>query len=166
MTTDTSTATYRVLSLGPEHRVQFWHFFCQDPTLAWSTWAIPNPDAAIFADTGWEPDYVYRHLEWLETQLDYPLIRVSQGNLKKNLKRGITVTGHHFIDVPLYTVKRNRQKGNAPAPVHNPLQDQTHIPPNKGTRRRQTRPAFSKKHPRRNVARHLTRRNRPHEAQP
>ena len=25
----------------------------------------PMPDAAIFADTGWEPAAVYRHLEWL-----------------------------------------------------------------------------------------------------
>ena len=25
----------------------------------------PLPSAAIFADTGWEPEYVYQHLSWL-----------------------------------------------------------------------------------------------------
>ena len=30
-----------------------------------------KPDCAIFADTGWEPAAVYRHLDWLETQLSF-----------------------------------------------------------------------------------------------
>ena len=71
----------------------------------------PKPDIAIFADTGWEPDYVYQHLDWLEKQLDYPLIRVSDGDLKTNLKKGRTVSGHRFIDVPLYTVDSEGRKG-------------------------------------------------------
>ena len=31
-----------------------------------------KPDCAIFADTGAEPKNVYKHLEWLIKQLDYP----------------------------------------------------------------------------------------------
>lgn len=37
----------------------------------------PMPVAAIFADTGAEPASVYRHLDWLEKQLPFPLIRVA-----------------------------------------------------------------------------------------
>ena len=37
---------------------------------------LPRPDCAIFADTGWEPQEVYRWLSWLEEQLPYPVYRV------------------------------------------------------------------------------------------
>jgi hypothetical protein len=36
---------------------------------------LPALDYAIFADTGWEPARVYSWLDWLETQLPFPLIR-------------------------------------------------------------------------------------------
>ena len=45
----------------------------------------PMPDAAIFADTGWEPKSVYTHLDWLEKQLPFPTIRVSAGNIRDNM---------------------------------------------------------------------------------
>jgi|TARA_Y100000310_G_scaffold36352_1_gene34242 hypothetical protein len=35
-------------------------------------------DAAIFADTGWEPPSVYEHLEWLKTVVSVPIHVVSQ----------------------------------------------------------------------------------------
>ena len=38
-------------------------------------------DAAIFADTGAEPDAVYKWLDWLERKLPFPVYRVSAGNL-------------------------------------------------------------------------------------
>jgi len=38
----------------------------------------PMPDAAIFADTGWESKRVYAHLDWLEAQLPFPIIRVKR----------------------------------------------------------------------------------------
>lgn len=41
------------------------------------------PKAAIFADTQGEPKAVYDWLAWLETQLPFPVIRVSRGNLKE-----------------------------------------------------------------------------------
>lgn len=40
----------------------------------------PMPTAAIFADTGAEPAGVMRWLDWLETQLPFPVIRVMQGD--------------------------------------------------------------------------------------
>ena len=30
---------------------------------------IEPPDYAVFADTGWEPEAVYKHLDWLEVIL-------------------------------------------------------------------------------------------------
>jgi hypothetical protein len=41
----------------------------------------PMPDCAIFADTGWEADHVYRHLEWLESVLPFPVYRVQRKGL-------------------------------------------------------------------------------------
>ena len=45
----------------------------------------PKPDCAIFADTGWEPKGVYEHLEWLKSQLSYPVHIVSAGNILDDL---------------------------------------------------------------------------------
>lgn len=45
----------------------------------------PMPDAAIFADTGAEPKGVYRHLDWLEPRLPFPVHRVSAGNLRDEI---------------------------------------------------------------------------------
>ena len=47
----------------------------------------PMPDAAIFVDTQWEPAYVYKWLDWLETQLPFPVHRPTAGDLKENLER-------------------------------------------------------------------------------
>ncbi len=41
----------------------------------------PMPEAAIFADTQAEPESVMRHLDWLETQLPFPVIRGTYGSL-------------------------------------------------------------------------------------
>ncbi len=50
----------------------------------------PMPDCAIFADTGAEPRAVYQHLEWLETQLPFPVYRVSAGDIVEDMKNGKT----------------------------------------------------------------------------
>lgn len=41
----------------------------------------PMPDFAVFADTQAEPQSVYDWLDWLETQLPFPVYRVTKGNL-------------------------------------------------------------------------------------
>ena len=66
---------------------------------------MPRPDFAIFADTGWEPPAVYAHLDWLETQLSYPVHRVSAGNIRDNILAGQSPDGRSFIDLPFYVTK-------------------------------------------------------------
>lgn len=107
----TGNVVYRALSLGAgvQSSVLALLLSRSDPRLV--EWGYPKPDAAVFADTGWEPEYVYRHLNWLEEELDYPLIRVSDGSLKTNLRQGRTVSGHRFVDVPLFTRDENGKKG-------------------------------------------------------
>ena len=45
----------------------------------------PMPDGAIFADTQSEPKPVYRHLDWLETRLPFPVYRVTAGSLRDEI---------------------------------------------------------------------------------
>jgi len=45
----------------------------------------PRPDYAIFADTGWEPAAVYKHVDWLSTRLSFPVLRVSAGNIRDDI---------------------------------------------------------------------------------
>ena len=66
---------------------------------------LEKPDFAIFADTHWEPPHVYKHLEWLEKQLSYEVIRVSAGNIRENILKGVTPDGYKFLDVPVFLVK-------------------------------------------------------------
>lgn len=59
------------------------------------------PDLAVFADTGAEPEPVYRHLELLERLSSVPIVRVSSGaNLADELLAGGGRRG--FADIPLY----------------------------------------------------------------
>ena len=69
----------------------------------------PMPDAAIFADTGAEPNPVYRHLEWLmsgNVALPFPVYVVSAGNLGDEIlkatrqqgKRGSHARPPFFVD--------------------------------------------------------------------
>lgn len=45
-------------------------------------------DAAIFADTGWEPKAVYKHLDWLDSAVFIPIHRVSVGNIREDTLSG------------------------------------------------------------------------------
>lgn len=72
--------TLRILSLGAG---------VQSTTLALKACdgTLPGLDAAIFADTGWEPKAVYEQVDRLETELHrvgIPLYRVSKGNLRRD----------------------------------------------------------------------------------
>ena len=111
MVTTTTRTSFRALSLGAgvQSSVLALLLSRSDPRLAKLGYTKPN--VAVFADTGWEPDYVYRHLDWLEGQLTYPLVRVSDGDIKSNVKQGLTVSGHHFVDVPFFTIDGDGKKG-------------------------------------------------------
>ena len=68
---------------------------------------VPMVDAAIFADTGWEPKKVYTWLDWLEKQLPFPVYRVSAGNLRDDIIAGTNSTGQTFRSVPWHMLKPN-----------------------------------------------------------
>jgi hypothetical protein len=79
-----------------------------------------KPDIAIFADTGWEPESVYKHLSWLEDELKtIKVLRVKvratkkkrprdnrgrfiKTSLREHLMNGVNSSGNRFITVPLY----------------------------------------------------------------
>jgi hypothetical protein len=68
-------------------------------------------DAAIFADTGWEPDTVYAHLARLEAEIarpaGIPIYRVSAGNLRDDALD----PGHRFASMPLYVANPDGTEG-------------------------------------------------------
>lgn len=72
---------------------------------------IKAPDCAIFADTGWEPAAVYRHLAWLESQLPFPVHRVSGGNIRDDIVRGHTQRSGRFAMVPWFLRHPDGKKG-------------------------------------------------------
>lgn len=108
---EASTVTYRVLSLGAGVQSSVLALLLARDDSKLRDLGYPQPDEAVFADTGWEPDYVYQHLDWLEGQLPYPVNRVSAGDLRANLRRGQTPSGHRFVDVPLYVTKEDGKRG-------------------------------------------------------
>lgn len=73
----------------------------------------PMPDCAIFADTGAEPDHVYRHLEWLSSGnvLPFPVHKISVGNIADDLRAGFSSAGGvRFAGAPFF-IKRMKQNG-------------------------------------------------------
>jgi len=73
----------------------------------------PMVDCAIFADTGWEPEAVYHHLDWLEKQLPFPVYRVQEGNLKEDLNTELNTTGHRFASIPFFLINKDGSNGMA-----------------------------------------------------
>jgi len=69
----------------------------------------PMPSYAAFADTGAEPRRVYEHLDWLEKQLPFPIIRVRREGLDLGAYHTETMrTGlSKRPTVPLYTANPN-----------------------------------------------------------
>ena len=74
-------------------------------------YGLERPDFAIFADTGWEPAAVYKHLDWLEQQLSFKVIRLSAGNIRDNIIEGVAPDGHKFLGIPVYTINGDGSKG-------------------------------------------------------
>jgi hypothetical protein len=67
---------------------------------------LPMPDGAVFADTQDEPAPVYRWLDWLETQLPFPVYRVTAGSLEQSVrtkhtsKKGVS---YYKTAIPFFT---------------------------------------------------------------
>ncbi len=76
---------------------------------------LPRLDAAVFADTGAEPQQVYDWLDWLETQLSFPVHRVSKGNLETDdVKRMVSgKTGKRYVrsGTPMWVQKGPKMGG-------------------------------------------------------
>lgn len=82
---------------------------------------LPRPDAAIFADTRWEPARVYAHLDRLEAEvyrpLGIPLYRVSNGELRRTLTGEATrlkadgTPAKGFASIPYYTLSSGGRNG-------------------------------------------------------
>lgn len=64
-----------------------------------------TPDCAIFADTFAEPRSVYEWLDWLETQLPFPVHRVSAGNLLEAITEE---TETRFARPPFFTLENGK----------------------------------------------------------
>lgn len=63
---------------------------------------LPRLDAAVFADTGWEPQAVYTHLDRLEREVaaaaGIPILRTSGGNIRADALD----PAHRFASMPLF----------------------------------------------------------------
>jgi hypothetical protein len=93
-------ATITVLSLGAG---------VQSTTLALMSelGELPRLDAAIFADTGGEPQYVYEHFTRLHDALSYPVYLVSDGSLPDAL----TDPDSRFASIPYHTLSPGGKQG-------------------------------------------------------
>lgn len=102
---------FRVLSLGAGVQSSVLALLLAQGDERLTEAGYPRPDAAIFADTGWEPNYVYEHLDWLEAQLPYPVHRVSAGNIRENLYNGVGPQGRGYVDIPLFLINGDASDG-------------------------------------------------------
>ena len=99
---------YKVLSLGAGTQSTVMALMAEK---GWE--GLEKPDIAIFADTKWEPPHVYEHLDWLEEQLSYKVIRVSAGNIRENVLAGVTPDGNKFLDMPVFLINKDGTKSIA-----------------------------------------------------
>jgi hypothetical protein len=72
-------------------------------------------DAAIFADTQWEPRKVYEWLDWLDAEIQrcphpFPVHRVTKGILRDNILTKQNTTGGRMDVIPWYMVMPNGEK--------------------------------------------------------
>ena len=72
---------------------------------------LPPVDAAIFADTQWEPQNVYTWLDWLEQQLPFPVHRVTAGSIREGITAKQNTTGGKFAAVPWHILHENGDRG-------------------------------------------------------
>ena len=69
---------------------------------------LPEPDCAIFADTGNEPKMVYAYLELLKKILPYPIHIVSKGNIMQDM---LDAKGKsNFVVAPYFTQNKTTGK--------------------------------------------------------
>jgi hypothetical protein len=76
---------------------------------------LPRLDCAVFADTGWEPEAVYEHLEWLKGVSTVPIHTVHAGNIKQDALvsqvRGKAEDGQRWASMPYYVDGNGDREG-------------------------------------------------------
>jgi hypothetical protein len=108
MTAQTAERKYHVLNLGAG---------VQSTTLYLMSMAgeVRKFDVAIFADTGEEPEAVYRHLEWLQSLNGLPILVRSAGRLGDDLRSGRRPEGasqkSRFASIPAFTIIEGGEPG-------------------------------------------------------
>jgi hypothetical protein len=96
---------------------------------------IPTFDAAIFADTGWEPAAVYRNLDRLTriaAEAGIPVVRVHKGHIRRDALDPV----HRFASMPPFFARSQRRAGHGAAPVTKPYRSRSNqiFVPSKGNR--------------------------------
>jgi hypothetical protein len=76
----------------------------------------PMPNAAIFADTQAEPASVYKWLDWLESQLPFPVHRVTRGDLTKEsltIRQFKNDSSRHWVKslIPAFIENKDGSRG-------------------------------------------------------
>ena len=99
---------YHVLNLGAGVQSTCLFLLAREPE------ATLHFDVAILADTGEEPDAVYKHLDYLRS-LGQPEIWVrSAGKLGDDLIHGVNSTGQRFASIPAFTLCADAGKAAKP----------------------------------------------------
>ncbi len=62
----------------------------------------PMPDAAIFADTGWEPQAVYDQVAWLRDRLPFPIQVTTAGNIRDGILARRSTKGGRYAAIPWF----------------------------------------------------------------
>ena len=124
---------FRVLSLGAGVQSS-----CLALMAERGEYGLTKPDMAIFADTGWEPQAVYDHLEWLQSELSYEIVIVDNGNIKENILQGQMPDGSKFLGIPAFLINPDGTTGilrrqctthYKTKPIHDYLRERLEIAP-------------------------------------
>ena len=124
---------FRVLSLGAGVQSS-----CLALMAERGEYGLAKPDLAIFADTGWEPQAVYDHLDWLQSELTYEVVRVDNGNIRENILEGQMPDGSKFLGIPAFLINPDGTKGilrrqctthYKTKPIHDYLRERLQIAP-------------------------------------
>ncbi len=76
------------------------------------TQAPITPDFAVFSDTDWEPRSVYETVEWIRSQVSFPVLTVSNGrSLRRDVAKGINHQGRPWLNIPVFLVNEQGKDG-------------------------------------------------------